>query len=488
MAKCFWHFLPRRIVLATITAATIILPAHAEFNVSPETIIIAGNRTDQVSTTLTFSDSDGISTLQTAVSDLRSADGAALIPAGKIVINPPEITVPGNAPAQITIAVDLADASANGEFAGSLYLYRQGGRQVVPLIVRIKAAPLWPWGVMIAGVLLGTGLSFYRAEGRSRDEIIVQVGRLRTQMRGDAELDKDYQGSIESELVDVESAIEDKDWEVAKAETLEAKALWNRWRKGREDWIAQLQSGKKLITENFDSLDKEIMSTVYMQGVKDRIDSAYRKLRTGQYENPQTLKDDLSDVRRLLSQYREGASLVAYLRKIRAEADLPKSREEYWLQQFEFLETRLQNLSPDESSFQDWASTVKDTKALLEKNIAESVEPTSSATRGLAGRSPGEILNQVQPLPPGPAISSVFHSKGVAQADRNLRWFNRVSRVVAIALLAWLGMTELYGSNATFGANPMRDYFALMAWGFGAELTRESVLRATQDLGLPLTK
>jgi hypothetical protein len=341
---------------------------------------------------------------------------------------------------------------------------------------------------MIAGVLLGSGLSLYRAEGRSRDEIIVQVGRLRTQMRGDAELDKDYQGSIESELVDVESAIEDKDWEVAKAETLEAKALWNRWRKGREDWIAQLQSGKKLIAENFDSLAEKITSTVYMQGVKDRIDSAYRKLRTGQYETPQALKDDFSAVRQLLSQYKEGESLVEYLRKLRLEAKLPKAREDHWLQQFEFLETRLQNLSPDESSFQEWTSTIKEAKASLEKDIAESVEPTSSATRGLAGRSPGEILNQVQPLPPGPAISSVFHSKGVAQADRNLRWFNRVSRVVAIALLAWLGMTELYGSNATFGANPMRDYFALMAWGFGAELTRESVLRATQDLGLPLTK
>ncbi|NEQ34316.1 MAG: hypothetical protein F6K04_25580 [Leptolyngbya sp. SIO4C5] len=49
-------------------------------------------------------------------------------------------------------------------------------------------------------------------------------------------------------------------------------------------------------------------------------------------------------------------------------------------------------------------------------------------------------------------------------------------------------MTELYGSNPTFGAEPLRDYLALLAWGFGAELTRESVVSATQNLGLPLTK
>jgi hypothetical protein len=358
------------------------------------------------------------------------------------------------------------------------------------MMVRIKAAPLWPWMVMIAGVLLGTGLSIYRAEGRSRDEIIVQVGRLRTQMRGDGDLDQDYQVSIESELVDVESAVEDKDWAAAKAEALEAKTLWNRWRKGREDWIAQLQDGKKLIAESFESLDEALRSTVYMQGVKDRIDSAYRKLRTGQYETPQTLKDDFSDVRRLLSQYKEGESLMAYLRKMRSEANLPRAREEYWLQQFDYRETNLKNLNPDASSFQAWKSTVEEDKASLEKDIAELVPvgPAASATRGIAGRSAGEILSQVQPLPPGPAISSVFDPQNQAKADKNLKRFNWVSRVVAIALLAWLGMTELYGSNATFGADPMRDYFTIMAWGFGAELTRESVLRATQDLGLPLTQ
>ncbi|MGB3312295.1 MAG: hypothetical protein WBG32_19110 [Nodosilinea sp.] len=226
-----------------------------------------------------------------------------------------------------------------------------------------------------------------------------------------------------------------------------------------------------------------------MQGVKDRIDSVYRKLRTGQYETPQTLKDDFSDVRRLLSQYREGELLVEYLKEIRANANLPRAREDYWLRQFEFLEKSLQNLNPDASSFQEWKTTVEAAKVTLEEDIVNAVkEQDKSVTRGIAGRSSGEVLSQVQPLPPGPSISAVFRPKQVAQADRNLRWFNWISRIVAIALLAWLGMTELYGSNATFGANPMRDYFAVMAWGFGAELTRESVLRATQDLGLPLTK
>jgi hypothetical protein len=32
----------------------------------------------------------------------------------------------------------------------------------------------------------------------------------------------------------------------------------------------------------------------------------------------------------------------------------------------------------------------------------------------------------------------------------------------------------------------MRDYFVLVAWGFGAEMTRESVVRATKNLGVSI--
>ena len=491
MAKHFWRFLLQGTVLAIATAAIIILPAVAELNVSPETITISGNRADRVSTTLTFSDRAGIPTLQTAASDLRRADGGALIPASKIVIDPTKATVPADAPAQITLSVNLADASANGEFSGALYLYHEDGRQVLPLIVRVKAAPLWPWVVMIVGVLLGTGLSFYRAEGRSRDEIIIQVGHLRTQLRGDTELDKDFRTSIEATLVDVESAVEDKAWETARAATLNAKGLWIRWRKGREDWIAQLKAGKKLIAEHFESYADPIKATVYMQGINDQIDLVYRKLRTGQYENPQQLKDDFSGIRRLLSQYKEGESLIHQVKQVRSEARLEGNRDQHWIQTLKQLEKDLQNLSPDESNFQAWKTSIKEAQTSLLSEIDQlaATEATrSSITTDITGRSGRRLTVTSSPLPSGPAVGSIFRPEQVNKAAFKMRWVNRLSQVVAITLLAWLGMTELYGNNATFGADPLRDYFAIIAWGFGAELTRESVLRATQDLGLPLTK
>ncbi|MEP1075179.1 hypothetical protein NDI52_07205 [Leptolyngbya sp. PL-A3] len=490
MTKRFRRLLQRGAVVAIATTVITVSPAYADLNVSPESIIVTGVRNEQASITLTFSNSEGATTLQAAVSDLRTIDGGGSIAADKIEITPPKITIPANAPAQMRLAVDLAEASASGEFSGSLYLYHPDGRQVVPLIVRIKAASLRPWIIMIAGVLLGTGLSLYRAEGRSRDEIIVQVGRLRNQMRSDSDLDEDFQTSIESELVDVESAVEDKDWETAKAQVLEAKALWTRWRKGREDWIAQLQDGKNLISENFDNLGGLVKSTVYMQGVKDRIDTTRRKLRTGQYETPQALKDEFSEIRRLLSQFKEGEALLTYLQDLRSEAQLPKDREQYWLDRLELREKDLHNLGMDTQSFQDWKTKLEHDRDELKEEIAQltSDDATQEGTGGIMGRSAKSALILPDPLLSGPSVVSQFNPNQVAQAGRNLRWFNWISQAIAIALLSWLGMTELYGNNPIFGADPLRDYFSLLAWGFGAELTRESVVRATQDLGLPLTK
>jgi hypothetical protein len=76
MAKRFRRYWGWRAILVIATATTLILPAQAQLNVSPEAISIAETRTNHVSTNLTFSDAKGISVLKTAVSDLcQVADG-----------------------------------------------------------------------------------------------------------------------------------------------------------------------------------------------------------------------------------------------------------------------------------------------------------------------------------------------------------------------------------------------------------------------------
>ncbi|MGF1517916.1 MAG: hypothetical protein ACFCVB_08940 [Nodosilinea sp.] len=495
MAKRFWHFLPRRIVLAAITATTIILPAHAELNVSPETITIAGNRTDQISTTLTFSDSDGISTLQTAVSDLRRADGAALIPANRIVIDPPEIAVPADAPAQITIAVNLADASANGEFTGSLYLYYQGGRQIVPLLVKIKAAPLWPWVAMIVGVLLGIGLSLYRADGQQRDEILVKIGQLNKKIEAEGDdLDENYKASIDVKIDKAFSAIEDKNWEAADAELRLAKQRMDTWRSLKLDWLAQLKFGKQEVAQRLCDLNKETQKTSYMVQVKQDLEAVYRRLSMGQTTTPETLRNEFSAVNNQIADFNEGWELVQDL-LTRVSDHLSGTEEQFWNKELEQFEARLSNLKPTPESYQTWRKELNAQKDKLVGAIRQAQEKAAMANEAEHGTKDGlrqRVVADRLPAPLrmvlAPTVSGADSTPTPEQARDNLIWAGRITRTVSILLLAGVGMVELYSNSSTFGAAPLRDYFALLAWGFGAEVTRESVAKATRGMGLPSAK
>ena len=46
------------------------------------------------------------------------------------------------------------------------------------------------------------------------------------------------------------------------------------------------------------------------------------------------------------------------------------------------------------------------------------------------------------------------------------------------------GFTEMYLKQATFGEKPFGDYFSLLAWGFGAEASREAIAKAVEGWGL----
>ncbi|MEM7063451.1 MAG: OmpH family outer membrane protein [Cyanobacteria bacterium P01_B01_bin.77] len=477
-----WCNLPKVAGFAIAAATSMITPAHAELLVTPEAITLAGTRNSTVSTTLTLSGETDDIKLEPAVSDLRRGDGAASIAAVDIAIEPNSaVNVPADAPIQIKLTIDLAKASANGEFTGALYLYYEAGRQVIPLTVKVKAAPIGPWILMVVGVLLGTGLSIYRAEGRSRDEIVVQVGHLRTQMRGDPDLHKDFQISIESELIDVEGAVEDKDWKTAQAQVYEARKLWQRWKKYRDDWITQLRDGQRLITQNFDTLSDIEKSKTYLQGVCDFIDATSRKLRAGQYETPQGLKDDFVKVRKLLSQYKEGTEIIKHLKQQRSGASFEADREQHWLNELQRLEGELQNLTLDEERFKSWRAALEATKEDLETEIA-ALPSADSTSRSSSRRA------IIETIPPAPSIIAIGTPEQTNQSKRNIKWSNQVGRVVAVTFLAVLGMSDLYANKATFGADPIRDYFSLLAWGFGAELTRESIVKAAQDLGVSITK
>jgi hypothetical protein len=51
-----------------------------------------------------------------------------------------------------------------------------------------------------------------------------------------------------------------------------------------------------------------------------------------------------------------------------------------------------------------------------------------------------------------------------------------VSSFFILLLLILVGFGQLYGDNLTFGANLWTDYATLLAWGFGVEASRASIV------------
>jgi len=87
-----------------------------------------------------------------------------------------------------------------------------------------------------------------------------------------------------------------------------------------------------------------------------------------------------------------------------------------------------------------------------------------------------------------PSAQPLSWQEEVSTAGQRLKQFKVASYAIAIVFLAGAGFNQLYVDNPTFGANPWKDYFALLAWGFGAEATRDAVTKMVQGWGLPGAK
>lgn len=66
----------------------------------------------------------------------------------------------------------------------------------------------------------------------------------------------------------------------------------------------------------------------------------------------------------------------------------------------------------------------------------------------------------------------------IPNPNQRLQIFSIAGYLATIAFFAGTGFNQLYLESPTFGANGIKDYFALIAWGFGAEATRNAITNA----------
>lgn len=462
-------------------------PAKAEpaVTITPSSVTVVGTQCPvffncpPVKRHLLVQTNQAIANLKILSLDLNRADGATVLPATAIRPILTATSVQPNQPLTVPVQFDLSVAHS-GEFSGVLLAIYPDGQLTVPVIVRVKDHWLWPLLFLLLGVGVGIGVSAYRTEGRNRDEIVVQVGRIRTQIKADPELAKSFQMKIDGYLIEVETALTNKRWEQAQQAVAQAQIVWDKWRKGREDWLALIKSLASLgnSLENLNNPDAP-----YVQTVRTQLENIERQV--SDKESPQQLSEDLINLRQQLVRYLQGQAKVNQFDTLRNELTELAPEEDKSLRRIsKSLQQELDSLSPtDPEAFKTWQQKVEDEIDRIDQMIRQQAGNEGArgqlliTARDFDDTSPSKLPDLVpdaRPLQLNPV-----------QATRNLIVFNWIGYAIAVALLAGVGFRQLYVEQPTFGAYGWSDYFALLAWGFGAEATRDAVTKVVRDWKLP---
>ena len=444
---------------------------------TPSQLTIAGTRGQTETRTLLLRASDPITDLHVIPLDLSRADGDAVLPADAIRAALPADQVTADGPLTLPVQVDLRGAPS-GRFSGELLINYHGGSLTVPMTVTVKDHWALPLLILVGGVGLGVGVSAYRTQGRPRDEILVRVGQLRAQMRGDAELAEKAQpfhAQISAHLADVEAALQAEKWQDSEQSVQQAEAVWLKWRRGRADWLEQLAYQAELSQHLEDRSDAP-----YVQAVRRDLEDTLRSAPT--LAGPGQLREQLQTLAQQANRYARLRVRLDELNALRNRALADQA--EPWRLKAQGFERRLDDLKPgDDGAYEALQGEVETAVAELAQAVPERTLESGIAFAAKGVRDLGTTVLRL--LAPAPSVQPLTSEEQVSGARVRLRWFTRISYAIAVVLLAGAGFGELYAANATFGANAWGDYFVLLAWGFGAEATRAAVAQTMRNWGLP---
>lgn len=476
--------------MLTLGLVLAVPPVQAEPKVTlnPSSLTVVGTqcpvffKCPPVKRNLLVQTNEAIANLQVITLDLNRADSSAIVPTSTIRLTLSAKSVQPKQPLTFPVEFDFSKIRS-GEYSGQLLVVYDNGELSVPVIVRLKDHWLFPLLVLLLGVGLGIGVSAYRNDGMPRDEIVVQVGRIRTQMQADFELAQSFQRKIAGYLIDVETALASKRWDEARQAVTQAQAVWDKWRKEREDWVALVS----YLSELFDSLNSLDGDARYVQEMRSQLENAKRQAadkEPDQDKKPtQKFREELDNLRQQISWYKQGQAKLEQFNILRNElTQLVPHKDESLRRISQGLQNDLDELSPsDKKAVEDWQKKVNNAIDELDKEIKQQPPAEAGGTQITAR----DANYTTPPTLPNPVPEVISEQPSPKQAARNIYWFNWLSYAIAVGLLAGAGFGQLYASQPMFGANGWSDYFTLLAWGFGAEATRDAITKVVRDWKLP---
>ena len=460
--------------------ASFVKAQEIQLEVEPEKLTIAGTNRDKIKRTLFLIANKPISpsNLEISFRELNPVnDEGTFFPstAQTAVLQAEQSS---ELEYQIPLEFDLSQSTSKGEFFGNIVLrYRQNlenTTQVIlfPVTVRIRSSWYLPLLTIVLGTLIGMGLSWYRSKGRPRDEILVRVGRLRTWMGKDSQFDRSrgFKSQIEYHISNVRSAVQEERWSDAESYLTSAKTVWQKWHQGKTLLIPQLDYALELEQTVADLDPQQPFKNQILYKITEQAEQAPN------FDSTKQLRTNLNEIAAKINSYHQLKIQLEQVNKLGDELAkvFPDGAKEWqpklkdWQRQFNSptIEDDLDNL-------------------LVElKNAALEINEAIPRSRGGAADKNITVVADEQIVEDAPTNIALHLNKGFRQANLNLKIFAWTSYIVALILLIGAGFNEMYLKNETFGERPFEDYFSLLAWGFGAEASREAIANAVAGWGL----
>ena len=452
---------------------------NIQLQVYPKKLTIAGTRGQKIERTVTITANRAIAPqdLQISFRDLYRTDELEIFPIRAQRADTQAAQV-SEFEYQLPLEFDLQQSSSLGEFSGEIVLrYQQEGENrpeeiLLPITTKIKTHWFLPLLSIAIGTGIGTGLSWYRAKGRPRDEILVRVGRLRVWMQKDPQFEKSggFKTQIDYHLNNVRSAVQEERWEDAESALTSAKTIWQKWNKGKTLLLPQLEYARELEQKVADINPHQPFKQQIRHKIVEQVEQA------PDLDTIDQLRVNLSEIASQINIYHQLQNQMEQVDSLWNElVQVVPDDGKKWKSQIENWKQQFSNLTADDE-LSNLTTELKD--------AAEQLDEAIPRGRGTFFAKKLQVLTDQSIVDEPPRSRSFDFQKSFQKANLKLKAFAWSSYTIALLLLIGAGFSELYVENETFGERPFRDYFALLAWGFGAEASRDAISKAIEGWGL----
>lgn len=372
-----------------------------------------------------------------------------------------------------------------GAYLGAIIAYGEAGRLIAPVSLSVKRGSFWAIVVLVLGVAIGLGASYYVANSHDSDQTFLKIERLREQADATADIHPDFKRKIETKLRNAYLSLHRDKPELADEDYEKAERAFRRWLDEPDRW-SELLGRVDLRKQEIGRLLEDYGNAPFTNDALDGFERV-REAVVISDESYTELKDRLDETD---APFVAGLRLCRDAERLRRRMGPASEADPKLAVTVAELCRRLRGLSlTDAEEREAIEKNLRETLARFPEPVGPADEPeprdapATAADRSGFWSTVGARVRIRRGTGSGGEPDAVRRLTRAQWARRRRTGFIVLGYLLLMVILAGAGFDELYAQDDDFGAQGFMDYVALFVWGFGSEATRSSVTKLFGGLG-----